>query len=202
MCSLPKPNAHFKETILYERYSLTFEEVQSSSYSKNLNERKEHKPSFVGKGLSVKGKFLKKDDKFEKKNGKGQQKSYGGDTPAIRCYHFKKEGHTRKVCPEHLNNHGGKDNGNTTIVQDDFKSYEVLVVSINGSSNAWIMDSGCTWNMNPYKDVFEELGDQDGRSMLLGNNKAYKIADIGYVRFKFHDESIKLLISVRYCTRP
>lgn len=73
-------------------------------------------PSFIGEGLFVKGKFSKKDRRFEKKKCKGQQKSYGGDAPTIRCYHCKKEGHTRKVCHERLNNHEGKDNGNTNIV--------------------------------------------------------------------------------------
>ncbi|XP_050895360.1 uncharacterized protein LOC127101977 [Lathyrus oleraceus] len=48
------------------------------------------------------------------------------------------------------------------------------------------------------KDVFEELCDQDGGFVLLGNNKACKIAGIGSVRFKLHDESIRILINVSY----
>src|ERR1044072_8002533 len=60
------------------------------------------------------------------------------------------------------------------------------------------MDSGCTWHMTPNKDLFEELCDQDSGSILLGNNKACKIADVGFVRFKLHDDSIRLLTEVRY----
>jgi hypothetical protein len=37
LCSLPKSHAHFKETLLYVRDSLTFEDVQSTLYSKGLN---------------------------------------------------------------------------------------------------------------------------------------------------------------------
>src|SRR4051812_47455150 len=92
LCSLPRSHAHFKETILYGRDSLTFEEVQSALYSKDLNERKEHKPSTVGEGLAVKGKFLRKDGKFDKKKGKSQSKSYSAEASGIRCYHCKKEG--------------------------------------------------------------------------------------------------------------
>src|SRR3954468_19495844 len=44
LCSLPRSHAHFKETLLYGRESLIFEEVQSTLYSKDPNERKEHKP--------------------------------------------------------------------------------------------------------------------------------------------------------------
>src|SRR4051812_33314517 len=107
--------------------------------------KKDHKPSSVGEELSVKGKFSKKDSKFEKKKGKGPKKSYDGDAPAIRCYHCKKEGHTRKVCPNTLKSYGdGKDNGNETIVQDDYESSDVLVVYKEDSSKEWIMDSSCT----------------------------------------------------------
>ena len=102
------------------------------------------------------------------------------------------------MCPERLKNHGGKDNGNAAIVQDDFDSSDVLVVSSSNSSKEWIMDSGCTWHMTPNKDLFEELCDQDGGSVLLGNNKACKIAGVRSVRFKLHDESIRLLTEVRY----
>lgn len=62
--ALPRYHAHFKETLVSGRESLTSEEVQSSLYSKDLNERKEQKPLDVGKGLSMKGKLSKKDDRF------------------------------------------------------------------------------------------------------------------------------------------
>lgn len=133
LCSLPKCHAHFKETLLYGKHSLTFEEVKEALCFKDLNKRKEHKRSSVGEGLSVKRKVFRKYGKFEKKKGKGQHKSYGGDAHRIRCYHYKNEGHTRKVFPKGMNNHGGKDNGNATIVQDHFESSDVLVVSSNNS---------------------------------------------------------------------
>lgn len=89
----------------------------------------EHKPSFFGEGLSVKGKFSRKDGKFEKKNGKYQYKSCGGNAPAIRCYHCKKEVHTRKIYSDRLKSYDDiKDNGNAVIVQDDCESSDVLVV--------------------------------------------------------------------------
>jgi hypothetical protein len=84
--------------------------------------------------MSVKAKFTKRDGKFDKKKGKGQQKSYSGDASSILCYHCKKEGHTRKVCHECMKVHGGKDNGNTNIVQHDFNSYDILVVLSDDSS--------------------------------------------------------------------
>lgn len=103
-------------------------------YSKDSNERKEQKASSIGEVLSVKGKFSKKDGNYERKKSKVLQNYYGGNAPTIRCYHCKKQGYTRNMCPERLNNHGGKDNDNTTIVQDDYESSNVLVVSSKDSS--------------------------------------------------------------------
>lgn len=109
---------------------------------------------------------------FEKKKGKVLQKYYGGNASTISCYHSKKEGHTRKMCLDRLKSYGDSKN-NATIVQDDYESSDVVVVTSNNSSKEWIMDSGCTWHVTPNKDVFEKLCDQDGRSMLVGNNKIH-----------------------------
>lgn len=48
------------------------------------------------------------------------------------------------------------------------------------------------------KDLFEELYDQDGGFVFLGKNKACKIAGVRSMRFKLHDESIRLLTEVWY----
>ncbi|CAL5208281.1 unnamed protein product [Lathyrus oleraceus] len=64
LCVLPRSHAYLKETLLYGKESSAFEEIQSTLYSKDLNERKEKKPSPVGEGLPVKGKFLRKDGKY------------------------------------------------------------------------------------------------------------------------------------------
>lgn len=54
---------------------------------------------------------------FELNKGKVQSNSYGSDAPAIRCYHYKKEGHTRKSCLDRSKSYGDdKNNGNETIV--------------------------------------------------------------------------------------
>src|SRR4051812_30288510 len=79
LCTLPRSHAHFKETLLYGRESLTFEEVQSALYSKDLNKRNEHKHSTVCEGLAIKVKFLRKDGKFDEKKGRSQKKSYNGE---------------------------------------------------------------------------------------------------------------------------
>ncbi|XP_058757375.1 magnesium-chelatase subunit ChlD, chloroplastic-like [Vicia villosa] len=64
------------------------------------------------------------------------------------------------------------------------------------------MDPGWTWNMNSNKYFFEELYDQDCGSVLLGRNKACKIASVGSMKFKLHDEPIRLLTEVKFGESP
>ena len=100
-----------------------------------MNERKEKKSSTSGEGLTARGKTFKKDIKSDKKKQKPENQKKGeGNIFKIRCYHCKKEVHTRKVCPERQknggSNNGKKDSGNAVIVQDDgYESVEALVVS-------------------------------------------------------------------------
>lgn len=105
-----------------------------------MNERKEHQPSSISKGLSVKGKFLKKYGRFEKKIRVKLYRILMVVTLTVRFYHCTKEGHTRNMCPKRLNNHGGKDNGNVAIVQDNYESFDIPVVSNSDSSKERIMD--------------------------------------------------------------
>ena len=57
LCVLPKSHANFKETLLYGREPLTFEEVQLALYSKDLNERNGQKLLSFGEGLFIKENF-------------------------------------------------------------------------------------------------------------------------------------------------
>ena len=99
LCALPKTFAHFKETLLYGRDSLTLVEVQSTLNSKELNERNEQRLSVHGEGFTIRGSQYKKDDKIERKRSKSQTRSRS-NVPNIRCYHCKREGHTRRFCPD------------------------------------------------------------------------------------------------------
>lgn len=51
--------------------------------------------------------------------------------------------------------------------------------------------------LTPNKDLFEDLNQEDGGSVLLGNNKC-KILEIGSVRIKMFDGMEKLLQELRF----
>lgn len=55
---------------------------------------------------------------------------------------------------ECLNNHGVKDNGDTSIMKEDFELSYVLVISCSDSNKELITNSGYTRHMTPNKDGF------------------------------------------------
>ena len=129
---------------------------------------------------SVRGRQYKKDDKAEGKRSKSQARS-GSNVPNIRCYHYKREGHTRRFCPDRQKGNRqdrSKEPGNATLVEDGYKSAEAVMVSHENTETEWILDSGCSFHMTPNKSWFEELDEQVGGSVLLGNYKSCKIIGI------------------------
>lgn len=60
-----------------------------------------------------------------------------------------KEGHLKKDCPERRSKsqEKGKDSGDTAVVEDGYKSAEILSISESDSNKEWILDSGCSYHM-------------------------------------------------------
>ena len=98
---MPTSHSHFKETLLFGREFVSLDEVQDALNSKELDKRKENKFSTLGERLKTRGKTFKKDSKSDKNKQKPEnQKNGGGSVFITKCYHYKKEGHTRKFFPE------------------------------------------------------------------------------------------------------
>ena len=72
------------------------------------------------------------------------------------------------------------------------------MASINDTEEQWVLDSGYSFHMSSHKDWFQDLYECQGGLVLLGNNKAYKVSGIGYIRVKMFDRCIRILQEVRY----
>ncbi|KAH9650266.1 hypothetical protein KPL70_026310 [Citrus sinensis] len=62
----------------------------------------------------------------------------------------------------------------------------------------WVIDSGCTFHMSPYKSYFTDYYEYNGGRVMMGNNAVCKIMGIGNVNLKLHDGTIRELKQVRY----
>lgn len=70
-------------------------------------------------------------------------------------------------------------------------------MSENVEELPWIMDSGCSFHMCPFRSWFNEIKDTAG-SVLLGNNQICRIRGVGDIRLRLHDGTIRLLTGVRF----
>ena len=72
-------------------------EEKSSVVAEGLNQRTEEKSSVVAEGFNVRGRT----DKHEaKQRFKSRSKSRSKSKVNIKCYHYHKEGHIRRLCLE------------------------------------------------------------------------------------------------------
>jgi len=84
---------------MYGRESFSLEEVQTALNSKNLNKRFDVKTSNLGDGLIPKGRSSNCENGGNVR-WKSKSKTRGVNiVNYFRCYHCKKEDHTRKYCP-------------------------------------------------------------------------------------------------------
>nr|GEV80652.1 retrovirus-related Pol polyprotein from transposon TNT 1-94 [Tanacetum cinerariifolium] len=95
LTSLPSSYDNFVETLLYERESLTLEDVFSSLNSQELKKRKNAKDD--GDGLHVRGRS---DHRGNQGRGSLRSKSKGKGTYKLKCYICYSDDHLKKDCPK------------------------------------------------------------------------------------------------------
>ena len=215
LSSLPKCYEHFVDTILYGKDTLTMSEVKAALNSKEIQKKSEERMDSNGEGMFVKSKSGSKDSKggnhkSSNKNSnprsnnnsqRSRQSQNANHKTNKQCYYCKKEGHFRDECralKAKLENEKKRNSGDAGCVLDGYESADALVASCKFSNDEWILDSGCSFHMTPNKFFFCSFKDQDSGSVLLGDNKACKIAGIGSVLIKMHDGSERVISDVRY----
>ena len=62
----------------------------------------------------------------------------------------------------------------------------------------WILDSGCTFHMSPFKDYFIEYHEFDGGRVMMGNNAMCRIISIGSVKLRLHNGTLLMIKQVRH----
>ena len=73
-----------------------------------------------------------------------------------------------------------------------------VVTSEKRSKIEWILDSGCTFHMCPYRDLFATFEPSHSGVVLMGNDAQCKVAGIGTIQIKTHDGVVRTLTNVRY----
>ncbi|KAH9650291.1 hypothetical protein KPL70_026321 [Citrus sinensis] len=188
--SLPSSYSNFVDALMYGRQTLSLDEVKAALNTRGLQEKSGNMNS--GEVLAVKARTDKYDGK-KKKQGNNKQKTKGK-----KCFQCQKEGHFKRDCPE-LKNKKREQNGvAATAEEEGYESAGVCVATEHVQKGTWILDSGCTFHMCPFKDYLLNYHETDGGKVMMGNNAVCKIVGIGNVNLKLHDGTIRELREVRY----
>lgn len=92
----------------------------------------------------------------------------------------------------------GVSNVDAATVSDGYDSADMLSISNIDPKDEWILDSGCTYHMTPWRDYFLDYKESTGSKVLMGNNMTCDVAGFGSIRFKLSDGSFKVLTGVRH----
>ena len=92
-----------------------------------------------------------------------------------------------------------------SIVESSFTYTDALASTLDQANHVnplekhdWILDSGCTYHMTPFRAWFNNNRKINGESVFMGNNNACNIVGIGSATMKLNDGTVKLLRNVRH----
>ncbi|KAH9728046.1 hypothetical protein KPL70_008880 [Citrus sinensis] len=121
--SLPQSYSNFVDALMYERQTLSLDEVKAVLNTRGLQQKSVSIES--GVGLTVKGKFEK-----NKNTTKNQKQSKSKTKPNdLKCFHCHKEGHFKKDCPD-LKNKNKEKVGNAATAEEEEDGYESAGVCV------------------------------------------------------------------------
>ena len=114
--------------------------------------------------------------------------------------HFicKKPGHWKNECP----NKDKKEvaSSSVTVESGDGEVDEnvLTAVATGVSSNEWVIDSGASYHMTPYRDCFSSFEVKEGNEIAMGNGAICKSMGSGSVQIRMFDGVVRTLTNVRY----
>ncbi|GMI95059.1 hypothetical protein HRI_003175200 [Hibiscus trionum] len=74
----------------------------------------------------------------------------------------------------------------------------MLSISTTQFTDAWILDSGCSYHITPNKEWFSTYMSVNFGSVYLGDDRCCNIVGIGEVRNKIYDGTVRTLCDVRH----
>ncbi|KAE8681185.1 Detected protein of unknown function [Hibiscus syriacus] len=137
-------------------------------------------------------------------SGKRNSRSKSRDKKTIHCYKCKEAGHMKRDCPKLKKQTDEKRDGSSksvNVVEDDNSDCsegDMLSISMTQLTDAWILDSGCSYNITPNREWFSTYRPVNSGSVYLGDDRCCNIVGIGDVRIKMHDGSVRTLSGVRH----
>ncbi|KAE8680841.1 pentatricopeptide repeat-containing protein [Hibiscus syriacus] len=202
LCSLPSSYEHMVTTLTYGKETINVEEITAALLAHNQQKQNTGESSQAD-SLYVKGNRDRGRKPEKAGSGKRNSRSKSRDKKTIHCYKCKEAGHMKRDCPKLKKQTDEKRDGSTksvNVVEDDTSDCsegDMLSISTTQLTDAWILDSGCSYHITPNREWFSTYRPVNSGSVYLGDDRCCNIG-IGDVRIKMHDGSVRTLSGVRH----
>ncbi|KAE8715770.1 hypothetical protein F3Y22_tig00110160pilonHSYRG00432 [Hibiscus syriacus] len=203
LCSLPPSYEHMVTTLTYGKETINVEEITAALLAHNQRKQNAGENSQAD-SLYVKGNRDRGRKPEKAGSGKRNSRSKSWDKKTIHCYKCKKAGHMKRDCPKLKKQTDEKrdvSSKSVNVVEDDNSDCSegnMLSISTTQLTDAWILDSGCSYHITPNREWFSTYRSVNSGSVYLGDDRCCNIVGIGDVRIKMYDGSIRTLSGVRH----
>ncbi|KAE8683204.1 hypothetical protein F3Y22_tig00111213pilonHSYRG00462 [Hibiscus syriacus] len=171
LCSLPPSYEHMVTTLTYGKETINVEEITAALLAHNQRKKNAGENSQAD-SLYVKGNRDRGRKPEKAGSGKRNSRSKSRDKKTIHCYKCKEAGHM---------NEG-----------------DMLSISTTQLTDAWILDSGCSYHITPNREWFSTYRLVNSGFVYLGDDRCCNIVGIGDIIIKMYDGSVRTLSGVRH----
>ena len=175
--AIPDSYNDVKSAIKYGRDTITLDIVVNGLKSKELDLRQNGGGSSSSRGsdevMHVRGRtenrsnYQKHDNNSKKNQGNGKRRS---KSRKRKCYNCGDPNHFVKDCPKKNNEHANLAMGDVLMMCND--AFVNSVTSL--SEHEWLIDSGCTFHMSPFRNLFSNYKEVSNGFVYLANEKNTK----------------------------
>lgn len=212
LSSLPPVYEPLVHTLQYGtgKDTLTVSEVMASAYSKEVElKQKGISPKLKqSEGLYTESRGRSR-GRNEGGNSKPWQNKYKGRTRSKSrgksngkldktCWVCGSDTHWKRDCPERKHNSEHSKSGNSANVVQNLPGPLVLTASLYVSEDEWVLDSGCTFDITPRRELLTDFVEQEGNKVMMGNNTFCMVKGMGSITIDNSDGSVLVLKNVRF----
>ncbi|KAL2248133.1 UNVERIFIED_CONTAM: hypothetical protein Sindi_2665600 [Sesamum indicum] len=216
--AIPESYSDVKAAIKYGRDSVNIETVVNGLKSKELD-IKTNKPSQNQHEVNlVRGRMKSRNfnsrynsrsrsrNKNSRSKSRTRENNFRNDRiKDRRCYNCGIKGHYIKDCRkprrEHRDkNYEEKETVNNVSIESNGEVFVVYEANFVNSfdMHEWLIDSGCTFHMSPFKDIFSNLRHEHIGFVSMANEKKCDIKGLGDISLCFEGGHKMVLKNVRY----
>ncbi|CAH9139773.1 unnamed protein product [Cuscuta epithymum] len=215
--AIPDSYSDVKSAIKYGRDNITLDIVVNGLKSKELDLKQSRGSKNSGEVMHVRGRPQNRshnknyasngESSFRKNsaNRKGRSKSR---SKARKCYNCHEFGHFIKDCPkpkknqhnEHANVAFGEEKMGDIFMVNNLCDHACVnsVLSNSLCESDWLVDSGCTFHMTPFENLFSNYKKIENGYVSMANEKKCNVLGTGDVCLRFSSGSVFTLKDVRH----